>query len=154
MTLSGWYSMLECAGFRQDWLKIELAHYLCAMKTSVCTNWYYKATAPILMVLVTVELIKRHNVMELIQKRDNQNQQAKGFQMRCNLSNLNNWNYQTLIWPRWTSKIDGVPSRVQFLGFSTFHISWWCGTHVITHVFHFSYSTPLLIGLCGLSSTL
>ena len=33
--------------------------------------------------------------MELIQNWDNQDQQAKSFQMRYNLSKLNNWNYQT-----------------------------------------------------------
>ena len=36
------------------------------------------------------------NVMELIQNWDNQNQQAKSFQMRYKLSKLNNQNYQTL----------------------------------------------------------
>ena len=35
--------------------------------------------------------------MELIQTWDNQNQQAKSFQMMYNLSKLNNQNYQTLI---------------------------------------------------------
>ena len=34
--------------------------------------------------------------MELIQNWDNQDQQAKSFEMRYNLSKLNNWNYQTL----------------------------------------------------------
>ena len=34
--------------------------------------------------------------MELTQNWDNQDQQAKSFQMRYILSKLNNWNYQTL----------------------------------------------------------
>ena len=34
--------------------------------------------------------------MELIQNWYNQDQQAESFQMRYNLSKLNNWDYQTL----------------------------------------------------------
>ena len=55
------------------------------------------ATAPITTVLFTRCPIKWRNVMELIQNWDNQDQQAKSFQMRYNLSKLNNWNYQTLM---------------------------------------------------------
>ena len=43
------------------------------------TNWYHKATAPISTVLFTLSLIIRCSVMELIQNRDNQIQQAKSF---------------------------------------------------------------------------
>ena len=59
-------------------------------------NWYHKATAPISTVLFTLCPMSWHNAMELIQNWDNQSQQAKSFQMRYNLSKLNNQNYQTL----------------------------------------------------------
>ena len=47
--------------------------------------------------------------MELIQNWDNQDQQAKSFQMRYNLSKFNNWNYQTLRFSRFWS---GVSSEL------------------------------------------
>ena len=61
-------------------------------------NWYHKATAPILTVLFTLYPLSWCNVMELIQNWDNQNQQAKSFQMKYNWSKLNYQNYQTLTW--------------------------------------------------------
>ena len=61
-------------------------------------NWYHNATAPISTVLFTLCPMSWRNVIELIQNWDNQNQQAKSFRIRYNLSKLNNRNYQTLIW--------------------------------------------------------
>ena len=61
-------------------------------------NWYHNATAPISTVLFTLCPMSWRNVIELIQNWDNQNQQAKSFRIRYNLSKLNNRNYQTLTW--------------------------------------------------------
>ena len=59
-------------------------------------NWYHKATAAITTFFFITCPISWRNVIELIQNWDNQDQQAKGFQMRYKLSKLNNQNYQTL----------------------------------------------------------
>ena len=59
---------------------------------------YHTATAPISTILFTLCPMPWRNVMGLIQNRDNQNQQAKSFQIRCNLSKMNDQNYQTLRW--------------------------------------------------------
>ena len=45
-------------------------------------NWYHKATTPISTVLFALCPMSWRNVMELNQDLDNQNQQAKSFQMR------------------------------------------------------------------------
>ena len=52
--------------------------------------------APISTVLFTLFRMSWRNVIELIKDWDGQNQQAKSFQMRYNLSKLSNRNYQTL----------------------------------------------------------
>ena len=57
-------------------------------------NWYHEATAPISTVLFTLCPISWRNIMQLVQNWDNQNQQAKSFQMRYNSSKLNNQNHQ------------------------------------------------------------
>ena len=57
---------------------------------------YHKATAPISTSLFTLCPMPWRNVMGLIQNWDDQNQQAKSFQMRYNLSKLIDQNYQTL----------------------------------------------------------
>ena len=49
--------------------------------------------------------------MELIQNWDNQDQQAKSFQMRYNLSKLNNWNYQTLSLEQFLNHYFGIPEQ-------------------------------------------
>ena len=65
---------------------------------------YHKATAPISTVLFALCPMPWRNVMGLIKNWDNQNQQAKSFQMRYNLSKLN---YQTLSSPIRESASDG-----------------------------------------------
>ena len=72
-------------------------------------NWYHKATVPISTVLFTLCPMSWRIVMELIQNWDNQNQQAKGFQMRYNLSKLNYQNYKTLTeWSRHVYTLPGI----------------------------------------------
>ena len=65
-----------------------------AIKFCSSRNRYHEATAPISTVLFTLCPISWRNIMQLVQNWDNQNQQAKNFQMRYNLSILNNQNYQ------------------------------------------------------------
>ena len=57
---------------------------------------YHKATALISTVLFILGPMSWHIVMDLIQKWNYHNQQAKSFQMRYHLSKLNNQNYGTL----------------------------------------------------------
>ena len=84
-----------------NWLKIhQKSKYVNDVKryeTFSSRNWYHKATAPISTVIFSLCPMSWRNVMELTQNWDNQNQQAKSFQMRYNWSKLNNQNYQTLM---------------------------------------------------------
>ena len=68
-----------------------------------------------LRTLMKLFLAETGNVMELIQNWDNQNQQAKNFQIRYNLSKFNNQNYQTLsaIQQRVSNSLNSVTTQAQ-----------------------------------------